>query len=59
MRTLETRHWAGPKYMNMVGGYLDVVLLLIWYGSDIYAQDDEGQTPFIMTVRAKKYHEMM
>ena len=40
--------------MNMVGGYFDVVLLLLWYGSNIDAQDDEGQTPLIMSAREKK-----
>jgi len=49
---------SSPKYMNMVGRYLDVARLLLQYGSDIHARDDEGQTPFMRT-RAKKYQEMM
>ena len=49
---------SGPKFMDTIGRHLDVVRLLLQYGSDIHAVDDKGQTPF-MRARAKKYHEMM
>jgi ankyrin repeat protein len=37
---------------------LDVVLLLLQYGSDIHARDDEGQTAF-MRVTDVGYHKIM
>jgi ankyrin repeat protein len=48
---------SGPFYCSD-GELLDVVQLLLQYGSGIHARDHDGRTPF-MKATAREYHDVI